>query len=222
MLTLGYKVLLMEQHKQSPLETLTEIKQLMERSSRFISLSGLSGVFAGLYALVGAYAAYDYLGLTGAGYYSGRSLVEKSLHETDTITFLALDAALILVLAIGTGIFLTTRKARQDGNSIFDATAKKLLINLFIPVATGGIFCLALYYHGGFIYIAPAMLVFYGLGLVHASKYTRNDIRGLGITEIILGLIACFFIGYGLLFWSLGFGVLHIIYGLYMYFKYEK
>lgn len=220
--TLRYKVLLMKQHKPSPLETLSEIKQLMERSSRFISLSGLSGVFAGLYALTGAYAAYNYLGLTGAGYYSGRSLADKSLHNSDSITFLALDAALILILAIGTGIFLTTRKARQDGNSIFDATAKKLLINLFIPVVTGGIFCLALYYHGGFIYIAPAMLVFYGLGLVHASKYTRNDIRGLGIAEIVLGLLASFIIGYGLLFWALGFGVLHIIYGLYMYFKYEK
>ena len=130
--TLGYKVLLMKQNKQSPLETLTDIKQLMERSSRFISLSGLSGVFAGLYALAGAYAAYKYLGLTGAGYYSGRMLVDKSLHEGDTIGFLALDAALILVLAIGTGIFLTTRKARKDGNSILDATARKLLVNLFI------------------------------------------------------------------------------------------
>lgn len=219
---MGHKVLLMKQNKQSPLQTLTEIRQLMERSSRFISLSGLSGVFAGLYALAGAYAAYDYLGLTGAGYFSGRQLVDRPLHDSGTITFLALDAALILTLAIGTGIFLTTRKARKDGNSIFDATAKKLLINLFIPVVAGGIFCLALYFHGTFIFVAPAMLVFYGLGLVHASKYTRNDIRTLGIAEIILGLISSFIVGYGLLFWALGFGVLHIIYGSYMYFKYER
>jgi hypothetical protein len=212
----------MKQIKPSPLETLTEIRQLMERSSRFISLSGLSGVFAGLYALVGAYAAYQYLGLTGAGYISGEQLLNRPMHDRHTIGFLALDAALILVMAIGTGIFLTTRKAKRDGSSIFDATAKKLLINLFIPVTTGGIFCLALYYHGGFIYIAPAMLIFYGLGLVLASKYTRNDIRSLGIAEIILGLIASFLIGYGLLCWSLGFGVLHIIYGTYMYFKYER
>jgi hypothetical protein len=212
----------MKQTKPSPLETLEEIRQLMERSSRFISLSGLSGVFAGLYALAGAYVAYNYLGLKGVGEYSSSLSVGGRLHDPDTITFLTLDAALILVLAIGTGIFLTTRKARKDGNSIFDVTAKKLLINLFIPVVTGGIFCIALYYHGGFVYVAPAMLIFYGLGLVHASKYTRNDIRGLGIAEIILGLAASFMVGYGLLFWSLGFGVLHIIYGAYMYFKYEK
>jgi hypothetical protein len=87
---------------------------------------------------------------------------------------------------------------------------------------TGGIFCVALNYHGAFIYVAPAMLIFYGLALVHASKYTRNDIRGLGFAEILLGLTASFIVGYGLLFWVIGFGVLHIIYGTYMYFKYER
>jgi hypothetical protein len=212
----------MKQDKPSPLETLTEIRQLMERSSRFISLSGLSGVFAGLYAIVGAYAAYKYLGLSGLGYFSGRTIVEAANERSKTLLFLATDAATILVLAIGTGIFLTTRKARSDGNSIFDAAAKKLIINLSIPLIAGGIFCIALNYHGAFIYVAPAMLIFYGLALVHASKYTRNDIRSLGFAEILLGLVASFIVGYGLLFWVVGFGVLHIIYGTYMYFKYER
>jgi hypothetical protein len=194
----------------------------MERSSRFISLSGLSGVFAGLYAIVGAYVAYKYLGLSGLGYFSGRTLVEAGNERSNTLLFLATDAAIILVLAIGTGIFLTTRKARSDGNSIFDAAAKKLIVNLAIPLVAGGIFCIALNYHGAFIYVAPAMLIFYGLALVHASKYTRNDIRSLGFAEILLGLVASFIVGYGLLFWVIGFGVLHIIYGTYMYFKYER
>jgi len=212
----------MKQNRRSPLETLTEIKQLMERSSRFISLSGLSGVFAGLYALAGAYAAYDYLGLEGVGYFSGRFLAENASSRSEKLGFLIADAVIILCLAIGTGIYLTTRKAKKDGNSIFDSTAKKLIINLSIPLAVGGIFCLALYFHGAFIFIAPALLVFYGLALINASKYTRNDIRGLGIAEIALGLLSSFAVGYGLLFWAIGFGVLHIIYGTYMYFKYEK
>ena len=212
----------MKQNRTSPLETLTEIKQLMERSSRFISLSGLSGVFAGLYALAGAYAAYDYLGLEGVGYFSGRFLAENVSSRSEKLGFLIVDAVIILCLAVGTGIYLTTRKAKKDGNSIFDSTAKKLIINLSIPLAVGGIFCLALYFHGGFIFIAPALLVFYGLALINASKYTRNDIRWLGIVEIALGLLSSFVVGYGLLFWAIGFGVLHIIYGAYMYFKYEK
>jgi hypothetical protein len=203
----------------SPEETLTEIKHLMERSSRFISLSGFSGIFAGIYALLGALAAYYYLNSNR----KGRSAYESAgLEENNLLTFLLVDAAVVLTLAIGTGILLTTRKAKKDGNSLFDSAAKKLIINLCIPLFTGGLFCLALIYHGNTFYVAPAMLIFYGLALVHASKYTRDDIRSLGIAEIALGLASLFIVGYGLLFWALGFGVLHIVYGTRMYFKYEK
>jgi len=203
----------------SPEETLTEIRHLMERSSRFISLSGFSGIFSGLYALVGAGAAWYYLNsianTQGYGEAAGTS-------DNQSLIFLTIDAALVLVLAVGTGILLTTRKAKKDGNSLLDAAAKKLIINLAIPLVTGGIFCIALIYHGNIFYIAPAMLIFYGLALVHASKYTRDDVRSLGVAEIMLGIISLFIIGYGLLFWAVGFGVLHIAYGAYMYFKYER
>ena len=198
----------------SPEETLTEIKHLMERSSRFISLSGLSGVMAGVYAIAGALAAYYYV--------YGRDNAGRGGYQENDMTFLLADAALVLILAVGTGIFLTTRKARKDGNSLLDAAAKKLIINLCIPLFTGGVFCLALIYHNNWFYVVPSMLVFYGLALVHASKYTRDDVRSLGLSEIALGLISLFVIGYGLVFWTLGFGVLHIVYGTYMYYKYEK
>jgi hypothetical protein len=201
----------------SPEETLTEIRHLMERSSRFISLSGFSGVFAGVYALLGAAAAFYYLGSASPG-----STYFDNTHRSDAVLFLAADAFLVLILAVGTGILLTTRKAKKDGNSLLDAAAKKLLINLSIPLVTGGIFCIALIYHGNTFYVAPATLIFYGLALVHASKYTRDDVRSLGMAEIALGVISLFIVGYGLLFWALGFGILHIAYGMYMYYKYER
>jgi hypothetical protein len=205
----------------SPEETLTEIKHLMERSSRFISLSGFSGIFAGVYALLGSLAAYYYLNFNGST--QGRGDLESpGVDEKSLLVFLAADALIVLVLAITTGILLTTRRAKKDGNSLFDAAAKKLIINLCIPLFTGGLFCLALIYHGNTFYVAPAMLIFYGLSLVHASQFTREDVRSLGLTEIALGLISLFIVGYGLLFWVLGFGVLHIVYGTYMYHKYEK
>ncbi|MGC1242823.1 MAG: hypothetical protein WA874_14625 [Chryseosolibacter sp.] len=204
----------------SPEETLTEIRLLMERSSRFISLSGFSGVFAGIYALLGAGAAWYFLkSIRNA---ETRYASEPGMNDYDLLIFLSVDAALVLILAVGTGILLTTRKAKKDGNSLLDAAAKKLIVNLAIPLVTGGIFCLALVYHGNTFYVAPAMLVFYGLALVHASKYTRDDVRSLGMAEIALGSLSLFMVGYGLLFWALGFGVLHIAYGTYMYFKYEK
>jgi len=205
----------------SPHEALADIRNLMQRSSRFISLSGLSGVFAGIYALAGAYIAYHFLHLDAQGSTAGKYLnVNRSL-QTDFIWFFILDASIVLFLAISTGIFFTTRKARKDGNSIFDATAIKLVMNLCIPLFVGGVFCLALINNRSYGYIAPAMLLFYGLALVNASKYSREDIRYLGFMEILLGLVSAFLIGYGFLFWCIGFGILHIVYGTYMYLKYE-
>lgn len=204
----------------SPQETLTEIRHLMERSSRFMSLSGFSGIMAGVYAILGAAAAYYYT--SAPELLNQRGYEFTTTGDRDRLFFLLADAAVVLVLAVGTGIWLTTRKAKKDGNSLLDAAAKKLIINLAIPLVAGGIFCVGLLYHGDLLFVVPAMLTFYGLALVHASKYTRDDVRSLGMTEIALGLISLFIAGYGLLLWTIGFGVLHIVYGTYMYLKYEK
>lgn len=211
------------QHEDQ-LKALSEIRNLMEKSSRFISLSGLSGVAAGFFALLGAMAAYIYLGITPFErklvYYSDLVYGYKTW-GLDYLRFFILDAALVLLFAIGGGIYFTTRKARSKGQKIWDATSQRVIINLLIPLATGGIFCLALFCQHLYALIAPATLVFYGLALVNAGKYTLNDIRYLGITEIVLGLLAMFYIGYELEFWATGFGVLHIVYGLLMYQKYK-
>lgn len=190
----------------------------MDRSSRFISLSGLSGVFAGGFALAGAGVVKWYLGSHHLG---SRTLYQTSLN-LDTLLFLGTTAVVVLVLALVSGIYFTARKARKANQKVWDSQAKRLLLNLAIPLAAGGIFCGVLLYHHLFYLIAPSMLLFYGLALLNASKYTLRDIYYLGLCEVGLGLGACFFIGYGLLSWSIGFGVLHILYGAIMYFKYER
>jgi predicted lysophospholipase L1 biosynthesis ABC-type transport system permease subunit len=209
--------------KQSHLETISEIRSLMERSSRFISLSGLSGVFAGIFALIGATVAYIYLDLSlvSTRYYD-YAINERGESNTSFYVFFFVNALCVLIASITVGSLLTIRKAKMAKLSIWDNTAKRLLINLLIPLVAGGLFCLILVYHGFIGMIAPATLLFYGLALINASKYTLNDIRYLGICEIILGLVAAVYIGYGLIFWAVGFGILHIIYGAIMYFKYER
>ena len=199
------------------LQALTDIRSMMERSSRFISLSGLSGIFAGIFALCGAYAAYIKLHSLDEMY---RLLNRDALN--DLIIYLLEDAALVLVASLLVGILLTSRNSKKKGIKIWDTTSKRLLINLLIPLVTGGLFCLVLLFDGLVGLVAPATLIFYGLSLINASKYTFNDIRYLGFCEIILGLIASLYNGYGLFFWAAGFGVLHIIYGAVMYFKYER
>jgi general stress protein CsbA len=199
------------------LQALSDIRSMMERSSRCISLSGLSGVFAGVFALCGAFAAYSKL---MSVYESYRSM--EGIIYNDTILFFLADAALVLIASLTVGTLLTIRNSKRKGIKVWDSASKRLLINLAIPLIAGGLFCLVLLYHGIIGLVAPATLIFYGLALINASKYTFNDIRYLGICEIILGLAASIYIGYGLFFWAIGFGLLHIIYGAVMYFKYER
>jgi len=202
------------------LETLTEIRDLMQRSSKFLSLSGLSGIFAGIVALAGALVAYLRL-KTDALSYDGMSNV-SALTRGEMMRFVLLDGTIVLILALIFGVFFTIRKARQSGQSVWNNTSKRLVFSLMIPLVTGGIFCLAMFYRGILWVSFPATLIFYGLALLNASKYTVRDVEYLGICEVILGLISLFMTGYNLLVWALGFGVLHIVYGTFMYFKYDR
>ncbi|MEQ8882350.1 MAG: hypothetical protein RLQ12_22095 [Cyclobacteriaceae bacterium] len=196
---------------------LQDIKDIMNRSSRFISLSGLSGIFAGLFALVGAYAAYQTV-YAGQDYLNYR----HAIITRESLISLLLIALVTLTLSVGAGIFFTSRETKRQNEKVWDHQTKRLLINLAIPLVTGGIVCLILLLKGFVGIIAPLTLIFYGLALVNASKYTLNEVRSLGIIEIVLGLISLQFIGYGLLFWAVGFGVLHIVYGTMMQLKFKS
>jgi len=203
------------------LDSLSEIKSLMERSTKFISLSGLSGVIAGIMALAGAAAAY--VRLENYDYNASSRSRWGVGHIFDSLTLELLGiAAVVLFISVSFAIFLTIKESKKHGQSIWDKTSQLLFINLMIPLAVGGIFCLILLYHGIFIFVAPATLIFYGLALVNCSKYTVTEIRYLGLLEIALGLVSAIYVGKGLYFWAIGFGVLHIIYGTVMHFKYNR
>ena len=203
-----------------PLETLTEIRDLMQRSSKFLSLSGLSGVSAGIVALVGALVAYLRLKTDALSYESTSQLSE--LTRGEMMRFVLIDGTIVLVVALTLGMFFTIRKAQKVGQPIWNSTSKRLIVSLIIPLVTGGIFCLAMFYRGILWVSFPATLIFYGLALLNASKYTVRDLEYLGISEVVLGLISLFLTGYNLLVWAIGFGVLNIIYGTVMYFKYDR
>ena len=204
---------------QEQLNALSDIRKMMDRSSRFISLSGLSGVFAGITALIGAYLGHQELAKYFKGDF-GFGLDAEIELEANLIKI----GFSVLVIALAGGLLFTWRQSRKKQLKFWDRTAKNLLVNLAIPLAAGGFFIIALLLnHPNSIgLIGPACLLFYGLALINASKYTYSDIRFLGICEVILGTIAMFYIGYALYFWAFGFGILHIFYGLIMYFKYER
>jgi len=198
-------------------EDLSHIRSMMERSSRFISLSGLSGVFAGLSALIGGLYVYLLFKANGLDYFDG----EHKIYSGNLVSELVWIALIILFFALTFGIFFTIRKSRKYNLPIWTSATKNMLFNLAIPLSVGGVFCLALVPSNLCFLIAPATLLFYGLALVNAEKYTFSDIKYLGFCELILGCISLFFLGYGLLFWIMGFGVLHILYGILVFKKYK-
>lgn len=198
-------------------EDLVHIRSMMERSSSFISLSGLSGVFAGLSALLGGVYVYQLFKANGIEYFEDN----HQLYSASLITELILTAFVILFFALAFGIFFTVRKSKKLNLPIWTSATKNMLFNLAIPLIAGAIFCFALIYHQLFVLVAPSTLIFYGLALLNAEKYTYSDIKYLGFSEVILGSVALFFLGYGLVFWILGFGILHIFYGLLLFKKYK-
>ena len=204
------------------LKDISDIKNLMEKSSKFISLSGLSGIFAGIFALIGAGVVYIQYQAEFNSRFGSAKYFTQIENVSEFIEFTLIVGLIVLLFAISSGLLFTIRKAKKNNDLAWDATSKRLIINLFIPLVTGAFFILVLVYHQIYYLMAPSTLIFYGLGLINASKFTLHDVKYLGILEVILGIISSFMIGYGLLFWAIGFGVLHIIYGISMYLKYDR
>lgn len=197
------------------LEDLKEIRVTMSRASRFISLSGLSGVSTGIIALAGALLAYEIV------FKEHDYLVYNAVAiSSENLLYLLLTAGGTVIISIGCAILFTRRKTKKENQTVWNTQVKRLLINLLIPLITGGLLCLMFLMKGFVGFLCPLTLIFYGLSLVNASKYTLPELRNLGLIQIFLGLLAFQFITYGLLFWALGFGVIQIIYGLIVQKKY--
>jgi hypothetical protein len=207
-------------NEQQHLDALSDIKRIMERSSRFSSLSGLSAIFAGVAALAGAVISYNWL---HAYYIDWNTTGQFDMDGFNLLRIKLIALALVVMaLALTGGLYFTWRRAKQNNQPLWDVTSRNVLINGLIPMCAGGAFIAGLLYNNLETMVAPACLVFYGLALVNASKYTLSDIRYLGITEIILGILNVFYLRKGLYFWAVGFGILHIVYGARMWWKYER
>lgn len=195
------------------LEDIKVIREMMEKSTKFLSLSGLSGVIAGFTATAGAAFAYFYL------------LRDPSLtdfNRMQEIMILLADALVVLTISIACGLFFSWRKAKKNNQKLWNKSGLNILYNLAIPLIAGGLFSLVFLLRGNIEVVISSTLVFYGVALLNASKYTYNEIHYLGITEITIGILAAIFTHNGIIFWTLGFGICHILYGLIMYIKYDR
>jgi hypothetical protein len=202
---------------EESLQTLQEIRSIMERSARFLSLSGMSGVWAGSTALVGAWIAVKWLPYAW--------IISRNpgciFCDPDTVRLILL-AISVFVVALAGGFFFTWKKGRSQGITLWNHASRQFLFHMSLPLIAGAVFCLAFIHFGNLVYLSSACLVFYGLALINGSKYTHSDIKYLGMLEVLLGSINLFFPGNGIYFWAFGFGVLHILYGIIMWNKYDK
>ena len=201
------------------IQDLAAMRSMMERSSKFLSLSGLAGILAGIYALVGAFIAYRIYGLKPV--HTEYSSLSSGNGSSGLREIIYLGLA-ILVMAIGTAIYFSYKKAGKRGEKLWNATARRLVSNMAVPLVAGGLLILIMLSKGRAEFAAPFSLLFYGLALYNASKFTYEEVRSLGLIQVALGLAGCWFTGYGFLFWAIGFGLVHIIYGIYMHYRYEQ
>ena len=206
--------------QQQSLEDLQHIKRMMERSGRFISLSGFSGIAAGLCALVGAWFANKKIHCWVKGDCNTGGLI--NMEEIKLLNDLAWIATITFISAFISAFFFTWMRSKKNNVPMWGVATMRLFWNTAIPLTVGGIFIIRLVQLGEYEMVAPGCLIFYGLALVNASKYTLGEIRYLGYGQLALGMMNLWSFGYGLYFWAMGFGVLHIIYGLWMWNKYEK
>jgi len=205
--------------EQDYIKDIAEMRSMMERSSKFLSLSGLAGIMAGIYALAGAWIAYQFFD------FNPDEVVYSSMGTGSLFVDLPkvlLSATLVLILAVGTAIFLSGKKAAKRHEKFWNATSRRVLVSMAVPLIAGGLLILIIIANGLMGFIAPFTLLFYGLALYNTSKFTYDEVKSLGLIEIGLGLISAWFVEYGLLCWAVGFGIVHIIYGIYIHYRYER
>ncbi|HWL00171.1 MAG TPA: hypothetical protein VNQ55_09495 [Parapedobacter sp.] len=198
---------------------IAEIRSMMERSSKFLSLSGWAGVMAGIYALVAAYLSYAVFNFNPDEITSPIGAPASGSMLPPQLVSLAIGT---LLLAIGTAVFLSQRKSSKRGEKLWNATSRRMIVAMATPLVTGGLLILILLSNGLVGLAAPFSLIFYGLALFGAGSFTYGAVKFLGVMEVLLGVIGTCFVSYGLLCWAIGFGVLHIVYGIYIHYRYER
>jgi hypothetical protein len=212
----------MSQQNNNPKEDLIAIRNMMERSSKFLSLSGLSGVVAGICALVGAAVAYFLILDSGQVQYDQSLPGLENTSASNVRMLLLIDALAVLIVASFAAFYFSMLKSKKANQPLCTNPTRRLLVHLLIPLVTGGLFAIILVTRNNIQLVASVTLIFYGLSLVNAGKFTFGEIHYLGLSEIVLGILAGIFVNFGLLFWAVGFGMMHIVYGIVMYYRYER
>ena len=200
-----------------------DIREMMSKSSRFQAISGWSIVVIGLYAAVASAMAAAVIGV-GDWLPCCENLQRFAVLNTPSrIRIAALIAIGLFALSLLTVFVAAIIKSKRNNlRFAFDKRMCQMLVDFFIPLIAGGLLSMALVQQGHYGLTSSIMLLFYGLALVNCSHYTYPALRWLGYSELLIGIIDCFTMSHALLFWFLGFSVMHILFGVIYVIMFER
>ena len=175
------------------MDNLRFIRETMERSKVFTSVPGYGGALMGATAIGAAIVAHH------------QPLIGNWL-----IVWLV-EAA----LAFAVGLFALWQKSKNSGESLVSVPARKFA-SAFAPPIIAGVVLTALFYYRGFFEFLPcAWLTLYGTAVVTGGAYSVRIVPVVGWIFVALGAVAAFApASWGNVLMALGFGVLHIVFGL--------
>ena len=180
-------------------ENLRVIRALMERSTKFSTFSGLSGVCAGMASIIGCIITRLYIPDPGAF----------------PVQFLALWST-VIVIAVGADYLLMKRRAAQVGKRVLSRLGKQMVIASVPGLGTGAIVTFYLLQHHLLGSVYPFWMLAYGLAVSATGLFSQREVSLLGVAFLIAGAACLFATGIGLPMMAVTFGGFHIVYGLAM------
>lgn len=190
-------------------EDIAHIRSMMERSSRFISLSGWAGILPGIFALSGLSLAIWFIQNSKT-----TGLYNDGIDNTSPLAIqLVLTAFVVLALSVFSSWYTCMRKAKAEHQSTWTPAIQNMLVYFSIPLLAGAVVAGWVYAKEDWGLMAPVILSFYGLALIQASHFTLKSVYWLGLIEIALALLSGI-PGWGIPILAIGFGLLHVIYGM--------
>jgi hypothetical protein len=182
------------------MENLEFIRDTMERSTHFTAVPGYGGMLIGFTAIGAAYIAHTQAPLI-----------------RDWVIVWLVEA----VLAFCIGLFAMWQKSKLAGTTLNSVPAKKMILSFVPPMICGVIITLGLWRYGDFVSMIPVWLLLYGAAVVTGGSYSVRAVPIMGWCFIALGAIAFFLpANTGNLMMTLGFGLLHMVFGLVIARKY--
>jgi hypothetical protein len=175
------------------IDDLSFIRRTMERATAFTAVPGWGGVAMGCTGLAGAAVAA----------------------RTDTALAWVACWLTAAVAALLIGTWAMAVKARRAGTPVFSWSGRQFVLSFLPPLAVGALLTVVLAGNDLIQVLPGTWLLLYGSGVVTGGAFSVRVVPVMGMCFMLLGAVALFGpASWGNLLMGLGFGGLHLVFGL--------